>query len=439
MKRPLALYERVLYLDGQLPVNVMIMACIRGHIAEDRMHQALARVQAKHPILRSLIVSEVGRPWFELQASPPPIPLRVLERQSSDAWIDASTHELLQRFDGNQQPLARLAWLRGEDESELVLICHHAVCDGLSLVTLLREILLLCDQPDRDIGSYSTLDTFEDLVPAEVLTDRRLQRKIRRNAALLKAFLWFARPLVRQPDPDHPYGVYGKVYRNFWALDDLASRALLERCKAEGVSAFIAISVSIMLAFRAVRGAKGAKKFQGSVDLRRYLPGLKADSLFPTSATVPLSLGRTPDGGSAEADFWALTRMVKADMTQKIGRLGPTVYARLLALERLHGSYGQMLALGVSRPAERPVTLSYLGRLELAEDYHDFRLQAIRGISGMLEPSPANLLAISSFAGRFEFSLGSDEHSLPHEQAVQIQEKAMAMLHSYTAPKAQPA
>ncbi|WP_266157071.1 condensation domain-containing protein [Dyella silvatica] len=413
----------------------MIMACIQGHLSEERIRHALARVQAKHPILRSLVVDEDDRPWFALQASPPPIPLRIMDRSDESSWVNISTDELLDRFDGPRQPLARLLWLRGDADSELVLVCHHVICDGRSLVTLLREILLLCDQPDHDIGSYSVLTSLEDVVPAEILTDRRLQRSMRHKVALLKGLLWLARPLLRRPGATPAYGVYGKVYRNFWILDADASRLLLARCKKEGVSAFAAISVAFMLAFRMIRGVKDDKQFVGSVDLRRHLPGLKADSLFATAGTVALSLGKTklPEDGLAEAGFWTLARALKADMTQKIQRMGPSACTRLLGLEHLHDVYDRIVAYGLSKQAGRLVTLSYLGRMDIAENYRHFHLRAVCGISGMLEPTPANLLVISSFAGRFDFSLASDEQSLPYAQAVQIKEKAMAMLSVYAA------
>jgi hypothetical protein len=93
MKRPLAMYERAMYLNGAFHVNVMVTARIRGYIAEQRMQQALARVQAKHSVLRCLIVQEGNRPGFVMQDRPTPIPLRITERRNEDAWVEVSMHE----------------------------------------------------------------------------------------------------------------------------------------------------------------------------------------------------------------------------------------------------------------------------------------------------------------------------------------------------------
>ena len=211
MKRPLAMFERAMHLDGGSHVNVMVTARIHGCIAEQRMQHALARVQAKHSVLRCLIVQEGNRPGFLMQDRPTPIPLRITERRTDDDWVEVSMHESLQRFDGSRQPLARLIWLRGEAESELLLVCSHAICDGRSLLTLLHEILLLCDQPDADIGSPTSLNAIEEIFPARLWADRGLQRSIRWKAAAMKLLLRFVR--------SGPAWTYGKIYRNLWALD----------------------------------------------------------------------------------------------------------------------------------------------------------------------------------------------------------------------------
>ncbi|MGH8031392.1 MAG: condensation domain-containing protein [Luteimonas sp.] len=426
IKRPLALFERALYLDGQLPVSVTVTACLRGRIDEASMRHALDRVQAKHPILRCLILPQDGRPWFVLQDPAPPIPLRIVERQNGDDWVAQSMRESLQRFDGSREPLARLIWVRGETHSELVLVCHHAVCDGRSTLTLLREILLLCDQPDRAIGRHTSLNAIRDVFPAKVLADRALQRRIRWKVAVLKL-------LLRLPRARRSWS-YGEIYRNFWALDEAASQRLVERCKTEHVNAFAAINVAFMLAFREVCGAKGIEKFVAPVDVRRHLPGLEADSLFAVAGTVTLSLGATRADKLARTDFWDLARALETDMKQKIKQLGPSIRTNFLGMEHLHGVYHRMIAYAGSQRAGRQVSLSYVGRLKFVQEYRDFRLESIKGLSATLAPTPANLVGISYFAGRFDLSFASDEVSLPQAQAARIRDMATATLLACAAP-----
>jgi Condensation domain len=420
MKRPLAMYERAMYLNGGFHVNVMVTARIRGYIAEQRMEQALARVQAKHSVLRCLIVQEGNRPGFMMQDRPTPIPLRIVERRNDDDWVEVSMHESLQRFDGSRQPLARLIWVRGEMESELLLVCSHAICDGRSLLTLLQEILLLCDRPDADIGSPTTLNAIEEIFPARLWADRGLQRRIYWKAAVVKLLLRFARA--------GPGWTYGKIYRSLWTLDEQSSQLLVARCKAERVNLFAALSAATMLAFRAVCGGRHLEKFEAPVDIRRFLPDLRTDSLFAIAPTITLSLRKLRGVDPVSSDFWTLARALKTDMDRKIDGLDSTVYENFLGMEHMHDAYDRMVVYAQSKRAGQQVSLSYVGKLELAQHYRDFRLQEICDISAMMEPTPANLIAIYSFAGQFHFSLASDESSLPYAQALQIKEQVTATL-----------
>lgn len=418
-----------MYVDGREPVNISVTASIRGDLVEERLRRALTRVQAKHALLRCLIVRREGRPWFEPRAPAPPIPLHIVERRRDDDWIEATRSELRRRFDGGRQPLARLTWLRGERRNELLLVGHHAICDGRSLLTLLREILLLCDRPDGDIGGDGALHAVEELLPAGVRADRRLRRRVRYQVAALKLALRSTRLVGSRRT-----WTYGEAYQTFWMLDEPDSRRLVERCKAEGVSVFAAMSAAFMLAFRAACGPRAIRQFVAPVDVRRFLPHLPADSLFAIAPTVTLSPGGLPDGApDAAAAFWTAARTLKRDMDGKIDRLAPKVHARFLGMERLHDVYDAMAAYGRSRRAGRRVSLSYLGRLDFPRDYRDFRLQAVRGISAMLAPTPAHLIVVSSFGGRFDLSLASDEFSLPRARARAIQDRATEILRTCAA------
>ena len=420
MKRPMALFERAMYLEGDLHVSVMVTARIWGRLTEQNLKHALARVQAKHAILRALIMQENDRPYFVVQEQAPPIPLRIVERQSDEDWFDISTQESLQRFDGSKEPLAKLIWLRSDLENELLLVCSHAICDGLSLLLLLKELLLVCDEPDADIGAPTTLNAIEEVFPASVLTDKRLHRYIFWRVALFKVVLRFTRSKQRW--------TYGQIYRNLWRLDEPTSQLFIARCKKEGVNVFAALSLAFIQAFHNVCGPKKIEKFEAPVDFRRYLVNMRPDTLFAVAPTIKLSLSDLRDVDLATADFWTLARALKTDMTSKIDRLESSVYTLFMGMEHLHGLYNQMFARAQAKRAGYQVSLSYVGKLGLDRSYNNFRLQDICDISGMMAPTPANLVAIYSYGGQFRFSHSSDESSLPYSQALQIKQQVLDTL-----------
>jgi len=282
---------------------------------------------------------------------------------------------------------------------------------------LLKELLLLCDQPDADIGAPTSLNAIEEVFPAEVLTDKRLQRQISWKVALFKFTLWFVR--------SGKSWRYGQIYRNIWRLDEPTSQLFIARCKKEGVNVFAALSLAFIQAFQKVCGPKKIEKFEAPVDFRRYLPNMRPDSLFAVAPTIKLSVQDLRDVDPNTSDFWTLARALKTDMTNKIDRLESSVYTLFLGMERLHSVYDRMFARAQAKRAGFQVSLSYVGKLGLDRSYNNFRLQDICDISGMMSPTPANLVAIYSYAGQFRFSLSSDESSLPYAQALQIKQQVL--------------
>ncbi|WP_266170711.1 condensation domain-containing protein [Dyella subtropica] len=425
-RRPFALFERGMYLDGQRPVALVLPATVVGALDEERLRLALDRVQARHAVLQCLVEHAAdGHPWFVQQATPPPMALRIVERQTEDDWQEQARLECERLFDGRRQPLVRLVWLRGAARSELLLSCHHCICDGLSAVGLMHDILTACGRPDAKLGRRFALNNSEDVVPPEARGDRWLQRRARWKATLFK---W----LIRLQRIGPPLS-YGPAYTLRWSIEPAAMQALVRRSKQEDVGVFAILSTAFMLACWSVRGARGVEKFVAPVDVRRYLPALQGGALFTMAPTVQLSFGGRKTINEM-ADFWALARALNDDMRRKIDRLASTVYERLLGLERLHPLFDRLIAYSRSRRSGRSVSLSYLGRLDAStQDYGSLHLEAIHAPSALLEPTPANLITMVAFAERLDIAFISDESSLPCAQAVQIRLLAMELLQTATA------
>lgn len=417
VERLLTLFERVLY-----HVNVMITARISGPMTEQQIKHALARIQAKHTVLRCQVIQEEGRLGFHLQKQPEPIPLVIVKRHTERDWLFVSYQQSLQRFDDSKKPLARFIWLQGERASELLLVCSHAICDGRSLVLLLQEILRLCDDPQADIGNPTTLNGLHEVFPLEILADRRLRRHIRWKAAVKKLMLRFPRRT--------PVWSYGKIYRHHWTLDMRTSQQLVRRCKAENTTVFAALSLACILACRLMGGLKHIEKFEVPVDFRRYLPHLRRDSLFAIAPTITLSLRELQKVSLDSLDFWLIARALKADIVGKMEALASTVYTFFLGIEHFHNVYEHLAAYAQSQAVHQKVSLSYMGKVDVDQTYQQFHLLDICDISAMMTPTPANLLVMYSFKERFHFSFSSDESSLPYEQALELNTQITTLLHA---------
>lgn len=423
-RRPFALFERGMYLDGQRAVALVLPATLSGTLDETRLRLALDRVQARHAVLQSLVEHGAdGQPWFVQQDAPPPITLRIIERQGEDDWQERARLECEQLFDGAREPLVRLVWLRGDGRHDLLLSCHHCICDGLSAVGLLRDILTVCGRPDARLGPRFDLQSGAEVVPPEAKNNRWLQRRASLKAALFKGFIRLQR--IGAPVS------YGPAYTQRWAIEATAVQALVRRAKQADVGVFAALCTAFMLACWSVRGTRGVEKFVAPVDARRYLPALQGGALFTMAPTVRLGFGgRKP----RDADFWVLARALHEDMRRQVERLGPTVHEQLLGLERLHPLFDRLVAYSRSKRSGGGLSLSYLGRLDdSSRDEGGIRLEAIHAPSALLEPTPASLITIVGFAESLDLALISDESSLPSAQATQIRQLAMELLQAAAA------
>jgi hypothetical protein len=424
-----------MYREGRTPFTTVFTVKVAGELDEERLRQALARVQAKHPLLRCVVEEAAGGPRFVLLDRPAPIPLRIVERGGEDDWQTEARREWVTPFDAGREPLVRLVWLRAGEVNELLLVGHHCICDGYSGINLVRECLSVYDQPEQDLGAYDALGAIGDIVPAALLEDGRFRRRVRWKAGILRLTLFLKRRGGKRFGP--PIAAE-QMYFPRWDTGNATAQALTECCRSEGVTVLAAVSVAFLQAFRDVRGARGLAKACTMVNARRFLPELRADAMFGLAPGVALrTKGLPPPRDMSTGGFWSRARAIKADLTRRVDRLGAGLYDNLVGLEGLHDKYASLVAFFESAPAVRNVTLSNLGRLDLPQQYRSFRLERVYTPLVMVSPTPANTVVISSFAGQMEFAIISDEQSLPRAQALEIQQRAMEILRTCVAIPAQ--
>ena len=107
--RRLLLLERTMYREGRTPFTSVFSIQLLGRLEEGRLRQALARLQAKHPLLRCVIEdgADSEGPRFVLRDHPAPIPLRIFERKHDDDWQTEVRREWVAPFEASRDPLVR--------------------------------------------------------------------------------------------------------------------------------------------------------------------------------------------------------------------------------------------------------------------------------------------------------------------------------------------
>src|SRR5690606_13608756 len=126
----------------------------------------------RHPLLRAHIdIDHKGIAYFVTTEPPIPIPVEVQTRQGGDHWKSIFIPACVRSF-APQMPLMRLIWLQSATVSDLVFICHHTICDGRSVLTLINEALKILAQPTLQLDTYDAATPLSCYVPAA------LQRKL---------------------------------------------------------------------------------------------------------------------------------------------------------------------------------------------------------------------------------------------------------------------
>ena len=357
-----------MYVNADIPVNCVFTARLRGRITHESLTCALDRIQQRHPLLQASIHEDRRRrPYFTANVTTPPIPIDCRDRLSDDHWLTVSEAEWKRPFDLKKGPLARIVWLRDTNVSELLIVSPHCVADGMTCITLLRELLEGLDKPAGCRPGYVSFTHLHDIIPASVLAGRRAPN-LRKTLTTLVAQTFFnLKPAPR-------FIPTGKDYVLHWKLNAKATGLLEEHCRAQGVSVYAALCVAFLESFIAIRNGRGRNKLLCPVDIRKMVPAIKDDMMFAFAPIIELSIrseqgrkhgdqqgGQHSDqhgdhqsgqysreqgrGQQDAAGFWDKARQIKKEITQKVTAIDP--YEMLLSGENFQPCARKLINLRI--------------------------------------------------------------------------------------------
>ncbi|GAA4200882.1 hypothetical protein GCM10022289_13380 [Pedobacter jeongneungensis] len=412
MKRRLILGERIMHVDAKTPLNCVFTAKISGTISEENLHRALHKIQQKHPLLQMNIDATGKEPYFVLNENIGKIPVRITERLTENDWLTQSKTEWYKLFDAQNQPLARLVWLKGETVSDLLLVLPHCICDGTTILNLLRELMTLTDNPEQDLIPYPSFHTVKDLLPEDFSITKLGHFKGKVFAALGRLFFFFKATSNTHVDRSN--------YTVHWKFSAENTKKLLQKCKEKNTTVHAAICVAFMEAFKEVQGTKAHGKVICPVDIRRFVAAIKQDTMFAFAPIAELKLDPIENG------FWAKAQLLKSDLDAKIAEM--KVYDLLSMSEYFHSSVNKMIGFLKTTKGTHDVTLSNMGLLNIPKDYQNFSIETIYSPTVAFPWKNANTLVCSTFNGQLDFSFMSNESFLREFEAWKIKDRAMELI-----------
>jgi len=139
-ERKVTCFERIF---SYSPFSVVtVVARINGNVTKEMLMNAVFKVQQRHTNLRTRIRKDGEQnPWYTTN-DVNYIPTLIVSRESDETWIQVQKEMSQTPFRFEKCPPIRFILVQSPNVSELIILCHHIICDGLSLAYLARDMMI---------------------------------------------------------------------------------------------------------------------------------------------------------------------------------------------------------------------------------------------------------------------------------------------------------
>jgi len=235
---------------------VTVVARVKGYVSENMLLNAVSKVQLRHPNLRVRIeVDPEHDLWFTSEGVKE-IPVQIVPRESDDHWIKVHQDASRVPFDFDRHPAVRFILVQSPTQSELVILCHHILCDGLSLAYLARDLLVHIGDPTQEV------ETLPDPVPID-------KNNMPKEVSLNPVVKFFINRINKQWETDKIFfdqEDYLNIHEAYWKtfhhnlfsveLSEAQTSGVVERCRTGGVTVNSALATAFAGAYSIVQGDK---------------------------------------------------------------------------------------------------------------------------------------------------------------------------------------
>jgi hypothetical protein len=296
---------------------VTIVARIRGTVSEEMLRSAVTKIQQRHALLSVRIETRADHtPWFTSRGVQE-IPITVVPRESENDWIELHAQASALPFEFEARPAIRFVLVQAPDRSEVIILCHHIICDGMSLAYLARDLMTYLGEPDRAAEVLPAPKPIDlDNLPDDVSQPRLVKLLIgRMNKKWSEEAVTF---------DQEDYEILTKAYWDHYhhmlfsiEMSEVETTALVARCREEKVTVNTALTAAFSGAQSFVQGERPYHaKTVIAADLRDRLPHSPGEGVGMYAGGAELKLKY-----DHERAFWEKTRQfhrrIQAALTNK--------------------------------------------------------------------------------------------------------------------------
>lgn len=377
MERDLDAFEHLYWLYNQFyPMDFATVAKLQGQFSCDQLAMVLRQVQQRHPLLRVRIAADaLGQPKFvETDGE---IPIRLVSRTDDQHWQQELEAELSRSLNWQVAPLLRVVLLQLGAESELMIICHHAIADGLSGIYLMRDIIQGLGGKQFERSDLSVAIPLESALPGSTPCSDKIAKPTD-----------YLPPQSRRPRP-HIRTV---------VLSPERTQQLIQCSRAERTTVHSAISAAFLLTLT-----------QQSGDAIRCLHPINVRSKLslpmPDGVGLYICLCTTSHALKADSAFWDVARSVKSQLSQ-IDIAQQLVEERQLrypTMAQLTDAITFIEDLQSQYPCH--LTVTNLGRVDMAQQYGNIRIAALYAPVVMSGVDQGRIVGVATLGDRLALTL----------------------------------
>ena len=375
--RSLSPMEQTFYIANEICSLNFTMHCeISGDLEEASLCAALAKVQARHPLLRMRL--DGGDDLLRYRPGTGQIPVRIAEGPVT-AVVAECEHELHTGFDERRGPMARCVLMRhGPAHATLLITFHHLIGDGISGSLLIRDLFQALGGEDLDILQLA--ESADRHIPATARGLRGFIRLIRVVGQQLGNALRYGQVRYLPEEKPAGYGERRAAVRMLRFEPELVS-ALADRARSEHTTVHGALSAAIVMASRPELGSPPSHiAFSSAVNMRdRFSPSIGDDlGLYATLVYSAHHVGH-------EAAFWPLARELRAGLDNAVASgqpfLGIAALPRWIMFRYRKAGRGdpgkQAAATAFHRGMVKAFALTNIGKLDVLPDIGPIRISAL--------------------------------------------------------------
>ncbi|MFX1267904.1 MAG: condensation domain-containing protein [Promethearchaeota archaeon] len=312
-ERKLVPHERRFF---RVPIsNISIVARLKGFISKEDLRKGLKKVRHQHPLLGVRIyLDENYDTWFTSK-NVPENPLKVVQRKSEKDWYQELLNEYKIRFKVERGPLARFILLQSSEISEIIITCHHIICDGTSMAILARDLLLYLGDPDREVQIMPDppLATPE-IFPTDTTPGKMIMVVINKMNKM-----WQKKKVIF--DDEDVDNIFRAYWNNFTfkvisvELTKIETSDLSKRCRQHKVTLNSALNTAFLAARYDIRGhfKGGRRNILIPVNTRKRYIKPVGENFGLYAAGFQFELSYNP-----KKDFWENAKIFNENVREKL-------------------------------------------------------------------------------------------------------------------------